>query len=77
MMDLDGSGEISLGEFKKALFELKMDYLQEEEVHHLFNLFDSNRSGTISYQEFLTVVTVSNVLTNKVGRSWRFQKRSN
>ena len=49
MMDYDGSQSISISEFKKSLKSFNMEFLQDQEVTMLFNVFDRNRDGTINY----------------------------
>ena len=52
IMDDDESGALSLGEFNKAMKELKMD-LKDTEVRLLFEHFDDDHSGSISFEEFI------------------------
>jgi Ca2+-binding EF-hand superfamily protein len=59
MIDTDGSLEISLSEFKKALKDFKMDNLQDQEVNMLFNIIDLDHDGSINYKEFLRTIRVS------------------
>lgn len=51
-MDDDGSGTLSLREFYKACRDFKVG-ISEENVPTLFNMFDSNKDGTLDYDEFL------------------------
>jgi hypothetical protein len=52
IMDDDGDGALSLGEFKKAMNEMNMN-LQENELRMLFAQFDQDNSGKISFEEFV------------------------
>ncbi|GMH50882.1 hypothetical protein TrRE_jg5132 [Triparma retinervis] len=52
IMDDDESGTLSLGEFNKAMKELKMG-LNDMEVRLLFEHFDEDHSGGISFEEFI------------------------
>lgn len=52
IMDDDGSGDLSTAEFTKALtsYRISQDPL---EINAIFNLFDVDKNGGISYNEFL------------------------
>jgi Ca2+-binding EF-hand superfamily protein/6,7-dimethyl-8-ribityllumazine synthase len=52
IIDDDGSGELDLQEFKKAIAEHAMDW-NDEDVESVFNYFDEDGGGTIGYDEFL------------------------
>ena len=52
IIDDDGSGALSYGEFKKALGELNMA-LADPECRALFEHFDQDSSGAISFDEFI------------------------
>ena len=52
IMDDDGSKNLSLLEFKKALQELKLK-LTEVDIRALFEYFDSDDSGAIDFEEFI------------------------
>lgn len=58
IMDDDGSGSLSFVEFKKAMKECKMQ-LSEMELIVLFKRFDRENSGSITYNNFLTAITVN------------------
>jgi hypothetical protein len=55
MMDDDNSGSLSVREFAKACKDFKVG-ISEENVPTLFTRFDANGDGTMSYDEFLSVV---------------------
>ena len=54
-MDSDGSQTLSIPEFGKICKDFKVG-ISEENVPILFNLFDKNLDGTLSYQEFLDTI---------------------
>lgn len=54
-MDDDGSKTISLYEFTKACRDFKVG-VNEENVPTLFEAFDTNRDGTLNYDEFLMAI---------------------
>ncbi len=41
-----------MNEFKKSMFDLKISDFSEQELGTMFNHFDKNRDGRISYSEF-------------------------
>lgn len=45
-------------EFKKAIKDFRVA-IQDKDIDRLFNIFDRDRSGKISYDEFLRAVRVS------------------
>ena len=50
--DVDGSGEVSRDEFRRAVKALDLDYFaDEEDIDHVFDIFDADDSGTIEYHE--------------------------
>jgi Ca2+-binding EF-hand superfamily protein len=55
IMDDDGSKTISLYEFTKACKDFKVG-VSEENVPALFDAFDTNRDGTLNYDEFLMAI---------------------
>lgn len=55
IMDDDGSKSISLPEFAKACKEFKAG-VSEDNVPTLFEAFDTNRDGTLNYDEFLMAI---------------------
>lgn len=55
MMDDDQSGNLSQREFTKACKDFKVG-VSDENVPILFSKFDTNNDGTMSYDEFLSVV---------------------
>jgi Ca2+-binding EF-hand superfamily protein/riboflavin synthase len=52
VMDDDGSGDLCLEEFKKALKEHVLGWT-DEQIAEVFEWFDEDKSGAISYDEFL------------------------
>ncbi len=44
VMDDDGSGQLDIDEFTKAVLELRMD-VTKADIRQLFRVFDSNCSG--------------------------------
>jgi len=54
-MDDDGSKTISLYEFGKACRDFKVG-VSEENIPTLFEAFDTNRDGTLNYDEFLMAI---------------------
>jgi len=57
IMDDDGSGSLCFAEFKKAMRDCKM-VLTEMELLVLFKRFDRENTGAITYNNFLTAITV-------------------
>eukprot|EP00831_Metopus_contortus_P031546 TRINITY_DN2570_c0_g1_i1.p1 TRINITY_DN2570_c0_g1~~TRINITY_DN2570_c0_g1_i1.p1 ORF type:complete len:393 (+),score=80.92 TRINITY_DN2570_c0_g1_i1:77-1255(+) len=55
IIDDDSSGFLEAGEFSKAMKELRLG-LSPSEVERVFQVFDVNHDGRISYQEFLRIV---------------------
>jgi Ca2+-binding EF-hand superfamily protein len=51
-MDDDGSGYLDKNEFSKALKDYRVT-VTPEEGNRLYIIFDINRDGQISYDEFL------------------------
>ena len=54
-MDDDRSKSLSRYEFEKACREYKME-ISSDDIGLLFQAFDTNRDGTIQYDEFLRVI---------------------
>ncbi len=54
-MDDDGSGQLSLSEFKKGCKEYGID-MKENDLRLLFNSFDRDGNGQLSYHEFLVAI---------------------
>lgn len=55
IMDDDGSKSISLYEFTKACKDFRVG-INEENVPLIFDLFDTNRDGTLNVDEFLMAI---------------------
>eukprot|EP00300_Choanocystis_sp_HF-7_P024230 c2563_g1_i1.p1 GENE.c2563_g1_i1~~c2563_g1_i1.p1 ORF type:complete len:287 (+),score=85.25 c2563_g1_i1:71-931(+) len=53
--DLDNSGALEYGEFKKAM-ETFGAFLAEDELKTFFGIFDKDNSGAVSYQEIVDAV---------------------
>ena len=58
IMDDDGSKSLNLAEFKKGMKECSLN-LTEQQLNSLFAFFDKDRSGTISFDEFIVGIRVS------------------
>lgn len=54
-MDDDGSKTISLPEFSKACRDFKVG-ISDENIPIIFEVFDTNRDGTLNIDEFLMAV---------------------
>ena len=52
IMDDSGDGELQFLEFKKAMQEMDFD-LADKDIRNLWNHFDADESGSISYEEFI------------------------
>jgi len=59
--DMDGSGECSPEEFKKALEKVGITFKSHQEMMEIFSAYDSNKNGELDYKEF------SSILLNKPG----------
>lgn len=57
IMDDDNSKSVNFVEFKKAMKECSL-HLTEQQLNSLFAFFDKDRSGCISFDEFITGVRV-------------------
>ena len=55
IVDRDRSGQVSIAEFSEIMKELKID-LSNEQINLIFKVFDLNKDGTLSYEEFMTGV---------------------
>jgi Ca2+-binding EF-hand superfamily protein len=56
--DTDGSGEISLEELKKCIQDMD-DLVTSAEVETMLEVCDSNHNGSVSFEEFLALMTQS------------------
>jgi Ca2+-binding EF-hand superfamily protein len=56
-MDDDRSMDLDIYEFKKAIKDFRVG-VTERDAERLYNIFDRDRSGKISYDEFLRTVRV-------------------
>lgn len=54
-MDDDGSKSISLPEFQKACRDFKVG-ISDDNVPIIFEVFDTNRDGTLNIDEFLMAI---------------------
>jgi Ca2+-binding EF-hand superfamily protein len=52
IMDDDGTKSLNMSEFKKAMKEMKFD-LSDPELRRVFDYFDTNRGGSIDFEEFI------------------------
>jgi Ca2+-binding EF-hand superfamily protein len=53
--DDDGSGQLDKAEFTKACRQFKLE-VGDEQINDIFQVFDGDKSGTISFDEFLRVI---------------------
>mmetsp|Transcript_27597 Transcript_27597/g.31774 ORF Transcript_27597/g.31774 Transcript_27597/m.31774 type:complete len:97 (-) Transcript_27597:277-567(-) len=60
LVDEDGSGSIDIMEFKKVIEdtakELNLDFPEESEIVEVMHELDCNQDGTISLDEFETLI---------------------
>jgi len=66
-MDDDRSMDLDMYEFRKAIKDFRIT-IMERDIERLFNVFDRDRSGKISYDEFLRSVRVRFSPKVKIGR---------
>jgi len=52
-MDDDGSKSLCMSEFRKAMVEMRFHDLTDADIRHMFNYFDRDGDGTISFDEFI------------------------
>ncbi len=55
LMDADGSGQLDFAEFRKALDDYRVGCTGPE-ADQIFSIFDHNRNGYLSFDEFITVI---------------------
>ena len=58
-------------QFKKAILSFNVDNLQDQEIHMLFNMFDTDRDGIIDYEYFIRILRVSAAANEAIGRDER------
>ncbi|CAF0724390.1 unnamed protein product [Didymodactylos carnosus] len=58
LFDTDGSGAISIKEFKQALWALDIQ-ANDQEVQHMFKAIDADKNGEIEFEEFVEIVADS------------------
>lgn len=58
IMDDDGSGALNLAEFKKGIKECGLN-VSDYDLIQLFNYFDKDKNGSISFDEFIAAIRVS------------------
>jgi len=56
LIDIDGSGTVDLGEFQEMLDNFKIPGVSASDAQRLFNVFDGDGNGEISFDEFLTTL---------------------
>lgn len=56
IMDADGSGQLSLGEFQTVLDNFRVPGMCASDAERLFGVFDASGDGQISFDEFLTAL---------------------
>jgi Ca2+-binding EF-hand superfamily protein len=49
---MNNSGDVDANEFRQAIEKIGIFIPTKEDVMSLFNLYDTDRSGGISYKEF-------------------------
>lgn len=71
-MDDDNSKSLCINEFKKAVKDFRVD-MPDSSIQIVFNAFDANRDGSISYDEFLRVIRgpLNNTRKNLVEKAYR------
>lgn len=67
--DLDGNGELDKREFARAMIKLRVR-LTADEIDLLYDRFDKNSNGTISYSEFLVLLDLDKNDTPEGKRSY-------
>lgn len=67
-MDDDNSRTLEFSEFYKAMKDLQLGF-SDDEVKLLFAGFDIDRSGHISYDEFLRIIRVFFKILIEIGKN--------
>jgi len=68
IMDDDNSRTLEFSEFYKAMKDLQLGF-SDDEVKLLFAGFDIDRSGHISYDEFLRIIRVFFKILIEIGKN--------
>ena len=53
--DDNGNGNLDRAEFTKAIRQFKLE-ISDDQISLIFNVFDADKSGTLSFDEFLRVI---------------------
>ena len=71
IIDDDRSGSLNFAEFRKGVKECRLE-ISDMQVKHLFNIFDKDDNGLVSYEEFWWAQDVSERRKYMVGsfRCW-------
>ncbi len=62
-MDVDSSGKLNPKEFEKFFSRIGV-FLSTQEFRALYDIYDPNRDGEVSFQEFIDALRVSGLGTN-------------
>lgn len=61
--DLDNSGECSKDEFHKAIAKIGISGFTEKNLNELFDLYDQEDNGSLSYKELVGAIFSNNSLS--------------